>query len=56
MSAWGWPQWVMAALMLVQAVLNVIGHTAKGQPRTAFFAPFASALIAWVLWMGGFWG
>lgn len=55
MSAWHWPQWVVAiflATMLSIRPMNIAQR--KGASRA--FVDFAfMAFSAWVLWCGGFW-
>jgi hypothetical protein len=56
MSAWGWPQWVIVGCV----AWGVLTSIAKdGEPKGDYNAGFAIAdgmILAWLLWMGGFWG
>jgi hypothetical protein len=55
-SAWGWSQWTIAALIVLGIVQNVSEH---GNARSPYNGPssfLAGALMAWLLWCGGFWG
>ena len=52
MTAWGWPQWVMAAwlsLVLFWVVIRFRGNS----EQLPIFLGWSG--MAWVLWMGGFW-
>lgn len=56
MSAWHWPQWTMAGL-LVLSVIAGIGKDGQidPKPRRMEHAFLEVALLVWLLWAGGFW-
>lgn len=54
MSAWDWPQWTMIVWLVVFTLSRMVMtdrplHTAIGN------AAATGPVVAWVLWMGGFW-
>ena len=56
MSAWGWPQWVCAGILLMHLVMHCSKH---GQKRDDYNGPATAVEVsvwAFVLYMGGFWG
>lgn len=56
MSDWGWPQWVLAALLVLRFVggLSLHGKPKEGEYNAGENA-FFCLLWSWLLWAGGFW-
>ncbi|WAJ26885.1 hypothetical protein [Antarcticirhabdus aurantiaca] len=55
MSAWGFPQWILAVLIAIELSLAFI---LDGQPRPNYSAcrhGLAVAILLVLLWWGGFW-
>lgn len=56
MSGWGWPQMVIAGLMLIGLGRDL---AKDGEPKTGAhsfgFGCIGAGLMAWLLYMGGFW-
>lgn len=56
MTAWHWPQWVLAGLLAFDVVIHI---SKDGEPRRAYNGPIGAlsvGITAWLLWCGGFWG
>jgi hypothetical protein len=51
MSAWAWPQWVMAVFIAFLLLCKII--PSRDETRGIDILIWVGA--AWVLWMGGFW-
>lgn len=55
MSAWEWPQWVIAGWLSLAVVTHISMH---GKNRGEYSGPGAAILVAglsFALWSGGFW-
>jgi hypothetical protein len=51
---WGWPQWVML-VGVVMGVINDIRKTRRDATNASITFSATWLVVAWVLWMGGFW-
>jgi hypothetical protein len=53
---WGWPQFLMASLMLIGEGISLARYGEKKRdsygPVDVLIGPVA---VAWILYMGGFW-
>jgi len=56
MDEWGWPQWVFAVLYVFGVCMSA---ARDGEPKTGKHSfpvtVVATAIGAWILYMGGFW-
>lgn len=51
---WGWPQWVMLVGVVIGAI-NDIRKTRRDATNASITFSVTWLVVAWVLWMGGFW-
>ena len=51
-EAWGWPQWVMASILVTECVIALFGKDGE----KAAGAILGNIVIAFILNSGGFWG
>ena len=55
MSAWHWPQWVVAVNMVFGLSFRPMNRARREGIYAGFILFSIEALGLWVLWMGGFW-
>ncbi len=52
---WHWPQYVESGLLVLGVIVHVSNHGNDRDPYNGPAAAIGAAIVAWLLYMGGFW-